>query len=116
MVGTIAHNHSSRIHSAVRIWNEENPGARVFVSDMLNYLAGKGRTEIVSDKLHNNKTSYANVLFEEELMLHPVCWYDRWNIDLNDIACPPYYKAKDGSVNNIVTSFLVNERIAYADN
>jgi len=107
---------SVRIRSAARIWNEDKPDGKIFVSSIINYLAGKGQIEIMADALHNNKTSYGNVLFEKELTFYPSCWYDAANIDLNDIACPPYYKAKDGSVNNIVTSFLVNERIANANN
>ena len=107
---------SVRIRSAARIWNEDKPENKIFVSTIINYLAGKGRIEILSDTLHNNKTSYGNVLFEKELTFYPSCWYDRFNIDLNDIDCPPYYKAKDGSVNNIVTSFLINERMQDAIN
>ena len=38
-----------------------------------------------------------------------VSWYDAENVDLLDIACPPFYRARNGQVENIVTACLINE-------
>lgn len=103
---------SVRIHSSTGIWNDNNPSRKIFVSNMLNYLSTLGELHIVSDDLHHNKVSYANAMLDGEYMIYPVCWYDVNNIDLDDIDCAPFYKANDGTLNNIVTSFIINERMS----
>jgi hypothetical protein len=72
---------------------------------MLKYMKKFGAT--INDK-ENNKLSYANLIVED-MDIKLVSWYDKSNVDLNDINCPPYYRAKDGTVNNLVTTGLINE-------
>ena len=47
-------------------------------------------------------------LFVDDMPVKLISWYDVQNIDLNDIDCPPYYKARDGNLYNFVTAALVN--------
>lgn len=98
---------SIRIKAASNIWRETEVKNKLFVSDMLAYLTQVGDTELVTEGVYN-KVSYANVLFEGR-KVELVSWYDVTNVDLYDIDCPPYFKAFDGSVNNFVTTGLVNE-------
>ena len=71
---------------------------------MIRYL---GDVEFQND---NQKVSYAQV-FYKGLNLKIISWYDVLNIDLWDIDCEPYWKANDGTVNNFVTSAIINEGI-----
>jgi L-amino acid N-acyltransferase YncA len=71
---------------------------------MIHYLGS-----IDEIQFHDNqKASYAQVLFRG-LDIRLISWYDVNNVDLWDIDCAPYYKAQDGTVNNFVTSSLINE-------
>lgn len=103
---------SVRIKAASRIWAEKKPSPsdepeKIYVSHMLNWLTETGRPWQVIPQLQN-KSVFVNVLFDGmHLML--VAWHDTKNVDLNDIACPPYYRARNGAVLNMVTAMLVNE-------
>ena len=98
-----------RIRAAENVWNEKGVIGRVFISDMVKRLQGMGPVSIITAL--NNKPSYVNVLFEDMHVIF-VSGYDKGNVDLNDINCAPWYKAKDGTINNIVTSLLINEGMA----
>ena len=98
---------SIRIKAASNLWGETDAKEKIFVSDMLTYLTMLGEVELVNDGVYN-KVSYANVLFEG-MKVELVSWYDVTNVDLYDIDCPPYFKAFNGSVNNFVTTGLINE-------
>lgn len=95
--------HDFRIKAASTLWNTQNVQDKIFVSDMLKYLDGA----VLQNS--NQMISYAQV-FYEELDIKLVSWYDIGNVDLWDINCAPYYRANDGSINNLVTSCLLNER------
>ena len=92
-----------RIKAASRIWNEQKPKQKIFVSDMLSWLDGY---EIITDR--DNKSVFVNVRWNG-LWLMLVSWHDVFNVDLHDIACPPYYRARNGQVANFVTAGLINE-------
>ena len=94
-----------RIKAASNLWAENGATNKIFVSDMINYLKSKGK--VFLDTSFFNKLSYANVVVDG-LMYRLVSWYDVENVDLNDINCPPYYKAKDGNLYNLVTAALIN--------
>ena len=106
-----------RIKAASNLGNEKGAHNKIFTSDMLNYLKDKGRTDLIVNhdprQYISNKVSIASVIFEG-LSLLLVSWYDRFNVDLNDINCGPWYKAKNGTVYNLATSLLLNEK-HYAD-
>jgi len=94
-----------KIKAASNLWMEDKATNKIYVSDMLKHLSAIGHTEIVRGA--NNKISYANVI-HEGLNVKLVSWYDKWNVDLIDINCPPYYRAKDGKLYNAATAFLKN--------
>jgi organic radical activating enzyme len=102
---------SFRIKAETAIWNQkEINGDKVFVSDMLEWLNEIGPVRFVTEGRHN-KPVYLNVLFEGiHLML--LSWHDVGNVDLREIACPPYYRARNGEVCNFVTAGLINEGMA----
>lgn len=94
-----------RIKAASNLWNEQRAVNKIYTSDMLQYLCSLGKTEL--DHQANNKVSYA-CCFHEGMNLKLISWYDKWNVDLMDINCPPYYRAQDGEIYNLVTSCLKN--------
>lgn len=101
---------SARVKAATRIWSEQKPEETVFVSDMLNYLMDKGVTRVVANG-RNNKTNFCNVV-HNGLFLMLVAWYGVHNVDLIDIDCAPWYRARNGQVCNMVTAGLINEGMA----
>lgn len=102
---------SFRIKAETSIWNQSSSGnEKVFVSDMLRWLEELGGVRLVVDGRHN-KSVYLNVIFDSmHLML--LSWHDVGNVDLRDISCPPYYRARNGEVCNFVTAALINEGMA----
>ncbi|HHT9144698.1 MAG TPA: radical SAM protein [Candidatus Wunengus sp. YC61] len=105
-----------RIKSATNLWVGKGMQNHIFISDMIGYLNRYNNTELIHDGAQfQTKVSYANVRFED-MFLILVSWYDKNNIDLNDINCPPYYKAKDGGIYNFVTAALKNEGINRYEN
>lgn len=98
---------SFRIKAASRLWNEQKPQKKIFVSDMLRWLEETGAPYQFVAHGHN-KPSFVNVSYEG-MWLMLVSWYQIENVDLIDIACPPYYRAKNGEVCNLVRWGLINE-------
>jgi hypothetical protein len=94
-----------RVKAASNLWNEGGARNKIYTSDMLRYFDSKGPTRLVQQL--NNKVSYANII-HDGMLFHLVSWYDLSNIDLEDINCGPWYRAKDGSINNLVTTGLIN--------
>lgn len=97
-----------RIKCATNLWHEQQVGETIYVSDVIRYLKTLGKVEMA--KTGYNKVSYASILFNS-MPMGIASWYSVDNVDLNDISCPPYYMAKDGTVNNFVTSCIRNEGI-----
>jgi hypothetical protein len=98
-----------RIKAASRIWNEQKPEQKIFTSDLLKWLQiHGGDSEPVLVRSRGNKPSIINVAWNGTVLML-VSWYDTSNIDLDDIACPPTYRAKNGEVANFVTACLINE-------
>jgi organic radical activating enzyme len=91
-----------RVKAGTALWNESKHSG-IFVSDMVNHLRGCN-VDISKD----NKTSFVNIVYQD-LPIMLVSWYTRNNVDIYDIDCPPYYLAKDGSLNNLVLSCIKNE-------
>jgi organic radical activating enzyme len=102
---------SFRIKAETAIWNQkEIGGEKVFVSDMLNWLEEIGHVRLVVEG-RQTKPVYLNVIFNGmHLML--LSWHDVGNVDLREIQCPPYYRARNGEVCNFVTTGLINEGMA----
>ena len=96
---------SIRIKAATRLWDEQKPEERVFVSDMYNVVK-QYNPEVLWWR--NNKARFFN-LGLDGMIIMLVGWPDIDNVDLLDIACPPYYRAKNGQIENIVTACLINE-------
>lgn len=94
-----------RIKAATRLWAEQKPDNKIFVSDMLDYMQ-----KYVPQTMwwRNNKTSFFNIEIDGMCYML-VSWYDIHNVDLIDIACPPYYRSRSGRIDNIVTACLINE-------
>lgn len=99
--------HNFRIKAASNLWEECSVYKKLFTSDILKCLVAIGETEFQST---SQKVSYAQVI-HQGLDIRVVSWYDVDNVDLWDINCPPYYRANDGTVNNFVTTAIVNEGI-----
>ncbi len=101
---------SFRIKAATRIWNEKKP-EKIFCSDMIGWLeAHLGPVQVVTTN-RSNKSVFVNV-FVGGLFLMLVSWNDTANVDLADIDCAPYYRAKNGQIANFVTASLINEGMA----
>jgi organic radical activating enzyme len=99
-----------RIKAASRIWNEQKPEGKIFVSDMYRWLEESGKPVVLVPQRHN-KVSIVNVAYDRmHLML--VSWYDVSNIDLVDVDCAPYYRARNGEVQNFVTAMMINEGLS----
>jgi len=98
-----------RIRAAGNIWAESEDPDRLFVSDIIKELARLGRVELIAGAKH--VTGFANIKFNGNLHLIPAAFPDVFRVDLQEIDCAPWYRAKDGSVNNILTSLLINEGI-----
>jgi organic radical activating enzyme/GNAT superfamily N-acetyltransferase len=99
---------SMRIKAASNLWCESKAYNHIYVSDMISYLSSRGGDfTYISDSEHNNKVSFCNCLYNG-LHIMLVSWYDALNVDLNDIKCAPYYKAKDGSIKDFVSAALSN--------
>lgn len=95
-----------RIKAATRLWADDGPEKKIFVSDMLKYI--QQRYDAVPMWWRNNKVSFFNLQIGS-IYYMLVSWYDVTNIDIVDIKCPPYYRACTGMVDNIVTSNIINE-------
>ena len=100
-----------RLRAAAPVWNERKQMNKIFVSDMLRYLQDKGNTTA----LRYSKTPFGEV-YHDGYPLKLVSWYDVNNIDLNDINGPPYFRANDGNVYQMLTAYILNERIGEAQN
>lgn len=94
-----------RIKAATRLWSEKKPTEKIFVSDMWDHVQKHNPTPLW---WRNNKTSFFNFGMDGVYYML-VSWYDIENVDLLDIACPPFYRAKNGQIENIVTACLINE-------
>ena len=95
-----------RVKAATNLWSAQNADYKIFVSDMIKYLASLGKVEI--DTSQGNKVSYASLNFDG-LPLRLVSWYDKLNIDLNDINCPPWYRDNSGVIRDLVYTCIMNE-------
>jgi uncharacterized radical SAM superfamily Fe-S cluster-containing enzyme len=101
-----------RIKAASQLWNEKKPPTghgKIFVSDMLSWLEamdGGVTWKLVPQR--QNKSVFVNVAWRG-LFLMLVSWHDIGNVDLLDISCPPYYRARNGVLANFVTAALINE-------
>lgn len=98
---------SMRVKVASQAWNTENVPQKIFVSDMIKHMQSLGALRI--DTEANNKVNYGNVVLDG-MTFKLISWSDITNVDLNDIDCPPYYRALDGTVNNLLTTLLKNQR------
>lgn len=99
---------ATRIKAATKVWNEQSPNNKIFVSDLYNYITSRWGAKMTWWR--PNKTSF--VTTELNGIYHMlVSWYDAGNVDIADIACAPYYQAKTGETLNILTAMLVNEGI-----
>jgi organic radical activating enzyme len=103
-----------RIKAASRIWHEQKPSAakdesgKVFVSDMLDWLDEMGGWSFIQQPGSGNKSVFVNVRWRNSYLML-VSWHDVNNVDLLDIACAPFYRARNGEVCNFVTAGLINE-------
>lgn len=99
---------SFRIKAASRIWAEQKP-EKIFTSDMMGWLEESGRpVSMILDGTRHNKVSIINVMYDG-VWLMLVSWYETANVDLQDIECAPFYRARNGEVANFVTACLINE-------
>lgn len=98
---------SFRIKAASLLWAEQGVGEKIFVSDMLNWLEDTGKPVRWVPQRHN-KVSIINVIYEGAFLML-VSWYDVSNVDLIDIDCAPFYRARNGEVKNFVTACIINE-------
>jgi organic radical activating enzyme len=98
---------SFRIKAASLLWAEQGVESKIFVSDMLNWLDDTAQPVRWIPQRHN-KVSIVNVMYEG-VFLMLVSWYDASNVDLVDIDCAPFYRARNGEVKNFVTACIINE-------
>lgn len=101
---------SFRIKAASKIWSEQKPTDKIYVSDMWKWLEETGKPLQLIPARHN-KVSIVNVAYDG-LWLMIVSWYETSNIDILDVDCAPYYRAQNGQVRNFVTASLQNEGIS----
>lgn len=109
-----------RIKAASRLWAEGKPPSsevgedKIFISQMWDWLEDLGYQVELDTHGMNNKSVFVNVnvlsagaTIPISLML--VSWHDVANVDLRDIECGPYYRARNGEVRNFVHASLINE-------
>lgn len=100
-----------RIKAAGNLGNTDCVMDPMFTSDIYNYLCSKGKTMVVA-RLHKEqqyiKNSFVTVM-HKGLLCHLVAWYNIDNVDLQDIDCPPYYRANDGNLYNFATALMINQ-------
>jgi len=105
---------SARIKAASKIWNEQKPDNKLFVSDMLGWLEEEAKAKEIEIRYmleRGNKSVIFNVQYGKQCLML-VSWHDISNIDLIDIACGPFYRARNGEVLNFVHAAMVNEGLA----
>jgi uncharacterized radical SAM superfamily Fe-S cluster-containing enzyme len=95
-----------RIKAATNVWKTQTVNNKLFVSDILAMLSRMGN--VVIDTQQGNKSTAINCIIDE-LPLMLVSWYDKFNIDLQDIDCPPYYLSKDGIIRDFLSASILNE-------
>jgi organic radical activating enzyme len=95
-----------RIKIASKLWAEQKPEDSFYVSDVLRYLSKKYPFAVRWDL--PNKSRFFNISINgmHYMIIH---WYDISNIDILDKSCPPFYKARNGMVEGLNVSALVNE-------
>ena len=96
-----------RIKAASKIWNEQKPADKIFVSDMWRWLDTRKHRSFLMEDL-GNKVSFVN-LSHGSTYLMLVSWHETSNVDLIDINCAPHYRARNGEIANMVTAMLINE-------
>lgn len=101
-----------RIKVASRVWNEQKPAGQIFVSDMFHWLEEAGMSpKILVHPSLNNKPPFVNVMVQGTWFML-ISWPDISNIDMLEIACPPYYRSRSGQVLNFLASALINQGMA----
>lgn len=97
---------SIRLKSAGKLWTEQKTMPALFASDIYTYLMANYAAKPMW--WMQNKISFFNMEVDD---IHTmiVRWYDITNIDLVDIACPPYYQSQSGTTDNVVIASLINE-------
>lgn len=98
-----------RIKAATNVWATQHVRGKIFVSDILAKLSELGMVEI--NEQMGNKSTAVNCTVDG-LPIMAVSWYDKFNIDLEDINCPPYYRGKDGVVRDFLSASILNERLS----
>ena len=98
-----------RIKAATNVWGTQHVDNKIFVSDILTELRRLGTVKIDTEK--GNKSTAVNCTVDG-LPIMAVSWYDKYNIDLEDINCAPYYRGKDGVVRDFLSASILNERAA----
>lgn len=101
--------HNFRIKSVSNVWatyTVKNSN-KIFTSDMVKEISKYGEIR----PARKQKVSVASIGFQG-LEIRLVHWYDIMNIDLWDIDCPPYYKARNGKLYNMLTACIINEGLA----
>jgi uncharacterized radical SAM superfamily Fe-S cluster-containing enzyme len=107
----------------IRIRTALNAGATttvqktLFNSDKYRYLLAKCQAAgvpfgiipaaVIPD--HATKVCYLNCHYRTQHVIL-ACWYDKTNIDLDDIKGAPYLKGKDNQVRQFLYSVILNER------
>lgn len=92
-----------RIKIASHIWSEDKQSP-LFASDIVEWFANRGEVMLAL----NGKSTY--LPFAQNGVTYAVVnWYTVENVDLNDINCPPTYRAKDGKVYDFVQAMIINQ-------
>ena len=96
-----------RLKAASNIWDEQGADNTIYISQILKAFRRRGAVIVSNDA----KSVYVPFLFDG-IEFAAVAWHSVHNVDLLDIACPPTYRAQNGSVNDFVKSMLINEGFA----
>lgn len=93
-----------RIKAATNVWNTQHITDRIYVSDLYKAVSNCGHTAVNVDK--GNKSTALNIYYKG-LPVMLVAWYDIYNIDLNDIKCPPYYDDGKNNTRDFLSAALL---------
>lgn len=94
---------SFRIKAASNLGREHGAYNHIYTSEMVHEIMNRGGS---IDRRYSNKISYASMLLNgKEIRL--ISWYDINNVDLQDIAGPPYTIGRDGIPRNLVINCLM---------
>lgn len=112
-----------RIRSPFNNWAEQNATVKLFVSELIDAYRSEGSMAIVpgaDNGLYHSTFEFVpgrhhglGMKLGAPMNLRLICCPDKFNVDLGELQdYPPFHRANNGEVLNLMHSFMVNEGMA----